>query len=66
MNTKEQVLVEATAEALRCFAAAERVGAAVLGLRTALKAYSAYPEFCMQPELCAGKGYCPREIACDD
>lgn len=35
-------------------------------LRLAIKAYAAYPEFCLQPELCAGKGYCPRDIACDD
>ena len=24
-----------------------------------------YP-FCLHPEKCAGKGYCPRDIACND
>jgi hypothetical protein len=26
----------------------------------------AYPEHCMEPSRCAGKGYCPREITCVD
>lgn len=26
----------------------------------------AYPEFCMEPKLCAGRGYCPRDPCCCD
>lgn len=26
----------------------------------------AYPGHCLDPELCAGKGFCPRDISCVD
>lgn len=26
----------------------------------------ATPDFCRYPEQCNGRGYCPREIACND
>lgn len=34
--------------------------------RKTLKAKSPYGEMCMTPDLCAGKGYCPRDPACGD
>ena len=27
---------------------------------------TAYPEFCREPTLCKGKGYCPRDPTCID
>lgn len=27
---------------------------------------SPYPEMCREPKLCAGKGYCPRDPACNE
>lgn len=27
---------------------------------------TAYPEMCREPDLCRGKGYCPRDPACNE
>jgi len=36
------------------------------GIRYAARIGSAYPDHCMQPDLCRGKGYCPRDPVCVD
>ena len=35
-------------------------------LRAELKKRTAYPEFCTQPEKCAGKGKCMNDWVCND
>jgi hypothetical protein len=34
--------------------------------RAKLKTFTAYPEFCTKPELCAGKGRCMNDWVCND
>ena len=65
-DEREKALVEAAKQVLS--AKGDRAVYRELhgALRQALKAYAAYPTMCLAPELCALKGYCPREIACDD
>lgn len=65
MDEREKALVEAVKVVLTKRAIPmDNVDAAML--RQVLKGYSPYPTMCLAPELCALKGYCPREIACDD
>ncbi len=35
-------------------------------INAAMKRVSPYGEWCRDPKLCAGKGYCPRDPTCGD
>jgi len=48
------------------FAETEEERNARLALRRELRKTAPYREWCMDPELCAGKGYCPRDPNCGD
>ncbi len=38
----------------------------LIPLETYNKGEGAYPEMCRDPKICEGKGYCPRDPACND
>lgn len=64
MTDREKVLVEA----MRILLSAQlpQLPEAYRNARVALKAYAAYPELCLSPEKCAGKGSCGREWVCNE
>lgn len=37
-----------------------------LGFPSSITPKGVYGEMCRDPKLCAGKGYCPRDPACND